>query len=165
MLDTVQLNDYMKKLQKKYPTFIYVGALPCDINPKVKIDTEFDYAYIYNTDPYIKPGQHWTALYIDNHPTNEHSMSVEFFDPIGRKPIKQIDDYIRREFKGYKYKINKVEQQGMYIKNKGRMEVNDLCGAYSCLFLERRIRGMSFAEATGYIPSDKAIIKEFEKIK
>ncbi len=165
MLDTIEISRYMKKIQKQHPSFIWLGALPCDIHPMFVIDESFDYAIVFNTDPYKKAGEHWTAVFVDNHPTKDHSYAVEFFDPLGEPPIKQIDDYIRKEFKGYKYKINTVEQQGMYLKNKGKMEVNELCGAYSCLFLERRIKGMSFIEATEYIPSEKTIISEFEKIK
>jgi len=131
-----------------------------NINPKFDINPNYNYAFIYNLDKYRKPGSHWVAIYVDNNPESNHSKSVEFYDSYGISPPKELDDYIRSQFQGYKYKINRVRHQGLRYKNK----LNTLCGNFACLFIARRVNGYSFAEATNYKPSNKRADKEFENI-
>lgn len=166
-LDNTEINRFMNEISDKYPNFIYCGALPSDINPKFTIDNNFDYGYIFNTDKATKPGQHWLAVFVDNHPPIDHSKSVEYFDPTGNKPIKPIEKYLKKQFgnRGYKFKVNSVQQQGLFIKDKKKLVFNNACGAYSVNFLENRLKGESFQEATNYKPSDKYIMNLFDEIK
>jgi Ulp1 family protease len=165
MLDTGEIDKFMKRLSKKYPSFIYVGALPADIHPKFTIDTDYDYGYIFNTDPIKKDGEHWVAVFVDNHPSKEHSKSVEYYDSMGMNPVGRIDRYIRKQFKGYKYKINDVIHQNYLIKKGRRKVINEMCGVYAIEFLRNRLKGKSFKEATNYKEPDDYIMDQFDVIQ
>lgn len=165
MLDTDEINGFMNKFSKKHPQFVYIGAIPSDIHPNFKIDTDFDYGIIFNTDPIKKDGEHWVAVYIDNHPTHDHSKSVEYYDSMGQPPIKRIDRYIRKKFEGYKYKINDVIHQKYLIKKGRKRVINEMCGVYAIEFLKNRVEGKSFKEATNYKEPDDYIVEQFSIIK
>ncbi len=117
MLDNIQIDAYMKHLSKIYPEFLWVGCLPSDIHPKYKVYSDYNYGMIFNLDKAKQDGSHWVACYVDNHPTEDHSKSVEYYDPTGMPPIKSIDKYLRKQFgnKGYKYKVNRIEHQDLYL--------------------------------------------------
>jgi hypothetical protein len=167
MLDNIQIDRYMKKVEKKHPHFIYIGTLPSNIHPRFRINNNFDYGIVFNIDPSNKPGSHWVSVFIDNHPKDDHTKSVEYYDSCGCPPPKRIDRYLKKQFgdKGYKYKINDVIHQNYLIKRGRRKMINNMCGVYAINFIERRLHGESFVEATDFLETDNQIIKKFDVVK
>ena len=52
----------------------FVGVFPRDILPQ-----PIDGAYVINTDPHYKPGQHWVAMYLNGG-------RGEYYDSLGLPP-------------------------------------------------------------------------------
>ena len=55
-----------------------IKSLLPDIKPQSRV------AFIINTDPQDKPGQHWNAIYIDARNGPESSNSLEWYDSFAR---------------------------------------------------------------------------------
>ena len=167
MLDNDEIDSYMKKLNKLHPNFIYVGSLPSDVHVMFTIDEKYDYGFIFNTDIAKKGGMHWVSAFVDNHPKNGHTKSVEYYGSTGCMPIKRIDNYLRHLFggKGYIYKINTVVHQNYLIQKGRKTMINKYCGFYAIEFIQNRLDNYSFIEATNYVPSDQTEIIKFEKMK
>ena len=139
-------NFQIDKVMKKYPR--YLGTIARDqiktiIIPKVKPQSQG--AFIMNTDPSHKEGQHWVALYFDARPSG--SLSVEYYnsfaDPIPQdilKDIKLLVDKLKATTY-LKFKENKVKQQNEKTSN---------CGFFAMRFIIDRFRNQSFSQATGY---------------
>ncbi len=104
-------------------------------------------AFIINTDPKEKPGDHWCAVYIDARTSPESSNSLEWFDSFARTiPSDILEDCklilkILKPETILKVKENRVVHQSDNTAN---------CGWFSCKFLIDRFRGKSFSDATGY---------------
>ncbi len=43
--------------------------------------------------------------------------------------------------------------------------INNMCGVYAINFIERRLHGESFVEATDFLETDNQIIKKFDVVK
>ena len=86
-LNTININEVLKRYEIVYPCFKFLGAVPCDHNFQYfKIDNlikngKTKFAIIYNTDDSKGPGQHWVAIYC-NIDTNE----IFYYDSTGNKP-------------------------------------------------------------------------------
>ena len=61
-------------------------------------------SYVFNTDPREKSGTHWVAVYIDKNGKGE------YFDSFGKKPQKDILNFMRKLCTEIKYN-NKCFQQ------------------------------------------------------
>lgn len=61
----------------------FLGVYAADLAPASLPDnaTHYPCAYVVNTDPSTKPGQHWVAFY-----SSAPSQTIEFFDSYGNKP-------------------------------------------------------------------------------
>jgi hypothetical protein len=98
-----------------------------------------------NTDPRGQPGSHWVCFFIDARPEGTHS--VEYYDPLADpippsflrdiKPIVRLlspDTYL-------KFRENKIADQHDDSSN---------CGPFCCRFLQARLKGETFAKASGW---------------
>ncbi len=143
-------DDQIDSMMSKYPE--YLGTISRDeiktLLPKIQPQSRI--AMILNTDKPNGEGIHWFAIFADARP--EGSQSIEYFDSYGRSPseselkdIKLISEMLRAQ--GYlKLKINKVVHQH---------DESSTCGWHAMRFLIDRLRGKTFAEATGYNPDAK----------
>ena len=131
------------KIMQMHPEF--VGCISRDeikhILPHVQAGKKI--CWIMYTDPAYKQGAHWFSVYID--PVG--SKSVEYFDSFGReipsdiqKDLKLVVD-IMKPSTFLKLKSNHVIHQANSTNN---------CGYMAAKFLLDRLRGKSFAEASGY---------------
>jgi len=112
-----------------------------------------DFAFVINTNPSdsngtgedgYRPG-HWTCCYIDN---RDDYPSCEFFDPLAEgMPPKAVVDIMRKLSKKmnpekmFKYKQNLIRRQNLRSNN---------CGQFCIKYIEDRMNGESFCEASGY---------------
>ena len=132
--NTMNINEIMQQYQDLYKDFKFLGAQPSDytkIKKLNKSDLKHNSRYlgiIFNTDPHTKPGQHWIAVFIDN-----HTKRLDYFDSLGHVPTKNIASFLKL-FKDYHFNINRKEHQ------KGGTN----CGVYSCFFIIQRLNGNTF---------------------
>lgn len=87
---------------------------------------------------------HWTAVFINN---EDDYPSIEFFDPL----VSEIDDRLYNTLR----KIAKRMNGELYFKYKPNMirrqKLNkSTCGYHAMKFIENRINGVPFSEASGY---------------
>jgi hypothetical protein len=138
----------------------YLGTIPSDgiqkyILPKVMKGQKV--AFVINTDPERKSGEHWTSIFID--PVGSHS--VEYFDSFAQpipphlmRDIKLIVDKIQPD-SYLKFKENKIVEQRANSSN---------CGEFAIRFLVDRLRGNPFKDVTGYSEALKGE-KDIDKFK
>jgi hypothetical protein len=139
-------NDQIDNIMKKFNTYLGTIAsdeIPTKIVPKVKPNSQG--SFIMNTDPSYKSGLHWVAVYFDARPNG--TKSIEYYDSYGDPPTKETLQglkLISEKLKSpvyLKLKINRVTNQRATSSN---------CGFFCIMFINDRMRGKSFKEATGY---------------
>ena len=160
-------NDQIDRIMSRFKDFKgcimhnEIKKLLPDIQPHSRV------AFVINTDPSNKEGQHWQAVYIDARDGPESSNSIEWFDSFARPIPKDTLEDLKLVIKCLKpvtilkLKENKVVQQSDKSSN---------CGYFCMRFLIDRFRNQSFASATGY--DDRIKInhinkdeKEIERLK
>lgn len=155
-LGTEDINFVMSQYAAALPFFKFLGAQPSDIYKLIPFDLKEyknDYRFVgvvFNHDKHTQSGSHWVALLVDN-----GNKTIEYFDSVGSKPPKLIDNFIKRTAKsmpGYKIMENKTVHQ---------LE-NSECGVYSIFFIIRRVLGDSFKSLTQTAIHDSKM-KEFRK--
>jgi hypothetical protein len=148
-------NDEIEKITKKRLKH-FVPVIPSDKTQDLlkyvkRKDKEF--AFVINTNPSESDGSgtdgyrsgHWTCVYIDN---RDDYPSCEFYDPLAEglppKPVITIMRKIAKKMnpeKMFKYKQNLIRRQS-YRTNR--------CGHHCIKFIEDRMNGIPFCEASGY---------------
>jgi len=148
-------NDEIEKITKKRLKR-FVPVIPSDKTDELmkyvsKGDKEF--AFVINTNPSDSDGSgndgyrsgHWTCVYFDN---RDDYPSAEFYDPLAEgKPPQAVVNIMRRIArkmngeKMFKYKQNMIRRQSRVTSN---------CGQHCIKFIEERMNGVPFCEASGY---------------
>ncbi len=151
--------DQIDQLMSRYPE--YLGTIPADgikdlILPKVRPGHKV--AFVINTDPSTKKGQHWTAVFIDPVASKSAEYYDSFADPAPPNVmlgIKQIIEKLKPDTY-LKYKENKIINQKADTNN---------CGGFAVKFLVDRLRGQPFQDVSGYSDAMKGEknLKKFEK--
>lgn len=153
-LNTDDINHVMKQYEKKYPDFIFIGAVPldCGINSNLQCQlTNFDVnkAYksgirnigiVYNTDTSSGAGKHWFSVYI----CLRQGGDITYYDSYAESAPNEIKVLMRRiqtDFKNgnninLKLDYNKVPKQRDFYN----------CGIYSMFYIIKRLEGKSTAQ-------------------
>lgn len=153
-LSETQINKAMKtKTNKGWMGTVASDEILTNILPKVRKNKPI--AFVMNTDPRTKPGNHWVSIYI-----SPKDASVEFYDSFGREPspkvklaLKKIMDKLNLKTM-YKFKINRVKQQ---------TDNSNTCGYHSMKFLLDRFKGKTFPQASGFDDRIQDKSKKYEK--
>jgi hypothetical protein len=87
---------------------------------------------------------HWTGIFVDN---RDDFPSIEFFDPLVSTPKKEL----LVELKKIAKKMN-PERMFLYKENRLQRQAKEAstCGWHASQFIDDRIQGIPFAEASGY---------------
>lgn len=150
-LYTEQINNIMSRHKKQG----YIGCIAsdkvADLAPLVKNHSKV--AFVMNLDKQHQEGSHWVAIYI----SVAKDKSIEYYDSFAEEPSKDFQKQIKKLIDVWrlpyylKFKVNHVIHQ----------DVNsDLCGYHAIRFLKKRMKGISFAQATGFEIQNK--VSEFE---
>ncbi len=124
---------------------IFLGVFPADKLPNI------DYrpcAFVANTDPSTKPGQHWVAFFFGEN-TNE------YFDSYGLSPFPVFEKYLQR--------------LGDYDYNRTTLQDFDtaVCGQYCIYFLHFRCQGYTMDEIVQFLNSkphkNDDLVRDFVK--
>ncbi|MDR3411271.1 MAG: Ulp1 family isopeptidase, partial [Formivibrio sp.] len=155
-LDTGMSDQEIDEVMAGHPEFL--GAIAADemhlLKPKVKALN----CWIMNTEARGQPGQHWVAFLVDTRPHGSHS--AEYYnslaDPITRvwmDDLKQLIKQVNPNDTYLRYKSNTIADQNNTSAN---------CGEFACHFLLSRLKGNSFAKASGW---DARSEKDIERWK
>ena len=119
-LELIQVANSHPKLKKYFKGVYAVDQIP-------KLVHSYPSAYIINTQPIRKPGDHWVAIWFDG------LYKATFFDSYGLPPQnKRIVRFLKRNTKWWNYS-RKVLQYPLSF----------LCGQYCLLFLVKKSQGIS----------------------
>jgi len=120
----------------------FVGVYAADRLPSCR---KISSCLVVNTDPHDKPGQHWTAIFID------HRGKGEYFDSYGYPPLKDFEDFLPQE-----YTYNKKRLQGT---------LTAVCGQYCIYYLMNRSKGYTLQNIVNRFSSNfsenDALVKRF----
>lgn len=152
--DDALYNDEIAKIIKKRVGKV-VPVIPSD---KVKYLKDYvkrgdkTFAAVINTNPSESDGTgqdgfqvgHWTSVFIDN---RDDFPSIEFFDALVSSPKKELVVELKKIAK----KMNS-ERMFLYKENRLQRQAKEAstCGWHAAQFIDDRLNGIPFSEATGY---------------
>ena len=121
-MNTEQIEKILKG--DAYAKQIFKGVYPRDKIPTV---VKYPSAYVFNSDPSSKPGEHWIALYFDK------KRRGEYFDSYGVGPqMHNLNNFMEKN--SSIWTCNTALIQGPF---------SITCGHYCVYYLMCRCRGMS----------------------
>ncbi len=104
---------------------VFQGVYPRDKLPRSS--KTYPSAYVCNTEPHTEKGEHWIAIYFDEHGHGE------YFDSYGLPPIhKTFIHFLNKHCISWIY--NDKQLQGL---------TSHVCGQYCIFYLWHRCRGTS----------------------
>lgn len=182
-LSTTEINECMERYMSVYPEFLFVGAVPIDIEDLAQFGVKsLDYdklakkgktkiGIIYNLDEHYKSGSHWVSFFIDT-----KNRKIYYSDSAGKPPdqrvkrlVKKLSEKWYQKDSGKKVELpldsymnesgqNIIEQKyGIKFNNTQHQFGGSECGVYSMNFLIRLLRGDSFDVIHIYRITDKEI--------
>ena len=115
-----------------------IATLAPMINQKTR-----EFGFVINTDDHTKPGHHWRSIFIDR-----SNAEIDYYDSLVSEPsvqtlkgikilVEKMDDPVY-----FKLKINRIKSQS---------DKTSTCGAFALRFLEQRMNGRPFKEASGFV--------------
>jgi hypothetical protein len=173
-LSTTEINDCMERYMRIYPEFLFVGAVPIDIEDldqfgvkTLNYDTLlkkgfYSIGIIFNLDEHYKSGSHWVAFYVDF-----KNNRIYYSDSAGKPPeqrvkrlVKKLAEKMYERDKPGKKIIQLPVDSYMNESGPNAMEkIYDIrfnklqhqfggseCGVYSMNFIIRLLRGDLFDE-------------------
>jgi len=180
-LSTTEINDCMERFMATYPNFLFIGAVPMDIEDLDEFGVKtLNYdklvnigktivAIIFNLDEHYKPGSHWVAFYIDF-----KKKQIYYSDSAGKPPEKRIKRLVKKIAEKFyfddtgkkmslpvesymnKNNLNAIEQQYNIRFNTVQHQFGGSeCGVYSINFITRLLRGDTFDEIHNKRLADK----------
>lgn len=158
--DGLYTDEIEKILQEKTHRIIPVIASDQvkSLVPLVDKNTK-DFAFVMNLDNSKQPGSHWVAVYI-----SRPDVSVEYYDSLVHQPTREFMRDIKllvekmEDNVYYKFKVNMIKDQSDDSSN---------CGYFAINFLDKRLNGGKFKEASFWEEVDASGQgeKEIEKYK
>ena len=148
-LNTTNINKVMKQYERKYPEFLFMGAVPVDIqdldktfkDPPFKsmiTDNIYKIGVVYNLDEHYKSGSHWVALF-----SNLKTGKTYYIDSYGIIPEKRIINFMQKCARFYQKNEmnnnNNVKPTLWYNKLRHQYGGSE-CGVYSINFILKLIR-------------------------
>ena len=134
-MDSLEIARILK--QDRFTKHYFRGVFACDKLPRRHVPRPS--AFVVNTDPSDKPGQHWVAIYISQNGEGE------YFDSYGQKPsLPQVKSFLKKNASSTDYSHRSLQGP-----------LSAVCGQYTIFFLLHRCRGLSMTKITRLFSSDK----------
>ena len=134
-MDSLEIVRILK--QDRFTKHYFRGVFACDQLPTRYVPRPS--AFVVNTDPSNKPGQHWVAIYITQNGEGE------YFDSYGQRPtLPPIKSFLKKNATSTTY--NHRPLQG---------PLSAVCGQYTIFFLLQWYRGLSMSKIIRLFSSDK----------
>jgi hypothetical protein len=180
-LSTTEINEGMERYINVYPEFLFVGAVPIDIEDldqfgvknlnydKLAKKGKTKIGIVYNLDEHYKSGSHWVSFFIDT-----ANRKIYYSDSAGKPPEQRVKRLVKKLSESWYEKDtgkkvilplnsymnesgqNIVEQKYDIKYNKTQHQFGGSeCGVYSMNFLIRCLRGDDFDDIHGNRVTDK----------
>jgi hypothetical protein len=180
-LSTTEINECMERYMDVYPDFLFVGAVPIDIEDLKQFGVKnLDYdkiakkgktkiGIIYNLDEHYKSGSHWVSFYIDTLNKN-----IYYSDSAAKPPDVRVKRLVKKiAEKWYKKDTGKQlslpldsymnEKEQNLVEKKYNIQFNKTqhqfggseCGVYSINNIVRLLKGDNFNDIHGGRVTDK----------
>lgn len=122
----------------KHTKSVVTGVYSADKLPKAI--KNLPTAFVANTDPSHKPGQHWIAVYISE------DGNGEYFDSYGQPPhgYPEFVSFLRKNCTTWIYNSKRLQDY-----------FSTVCGQYCLFYLLHRCRGWSLDTITGLFSNDR----------
>lgn len=194
-LSTNEIDFVMQQYEQIYSNFKYLGCFPSDyyeLNPSqfIKdINSLHDKKYaaiVFNLDESHQKGSHWIAVFFEfihssssnnkfqpkNDLTTPHKLMVEFFDPTGDNPNKNLKAFLKnlQNFVGCKqnYPTSSLPSGkarsclepttvNITISKTKHQRGNNECGMYSLYYILQRLSGKTFNDINKTRISDSSM--------
>lgn len=169
-LTTIDIENVMKQYEKKYPDFIFIGAVPidfdkkksdgncivnelCNINIKNLLkQNKTKLGVIFNLDTHDEPGSHWVSSF-----ANFNTGNISYFDSYGLDPPNEINTFMER----LKSQCNDLGIRSRIQYNNVRHQYkNSECGVYCLNFILQLLKGRSFNSIKNDRLDDETIFKK-----
>jgi hypothetical protein len=147
-----EIQELLKERTKRIIPVIASNEIP-SLYPLVD-ETTKHFAFVMNMDPSTKAGSHWIAVHI-----SRPEASIEYYDSLVNQPSKRFLKDIKpliermRDNVYYKLKVNMVKDQSDSSAN---------CGYFAINFIDKRLNGKRWDEASFFNEIDKSKQKEKE---
>ena len=155
-LSTTDINNVLRQYQDANDDFIFIGAVPIDLDFKDKFDRCIvneicnmniksllkkgikRIGIVFNLDKHYEPGSHWVALFI-NLELNE----IYYFDSFGFNPPKEV-----------RVLMNRLKKLGLNFNKNITLKYNNIrhqfknseCGVYSINFIVELLNGKKYED-------------------
>lgn len=162
-LSNYDINNILTPYKNIFKNYIHLGTFPSDIYHifdlqnflKESFANFSKFSIVLNLDESSKPGSHWVAIYIDSQ-TN----TIEYFDSLARKPIKNIKNILKIIKKSFETHYNKHFK--IYYNNIKHQGFDSECGVYVVYYIIARIFNYSIQDINNNI-KDSQSIAEFRR--
>lgn len=157
-LKTNDIDYVMKKYQKIYNDFYYLGTMSSDFDvqsviQKIIKSSKKRIAMIMNTDPSYKPGQHWIAIFFEK---NKKELKIDYYDSFGINMVKQLKPFIQELQKHFEIDLTINQKRQQYSKTE--------CGVYSIYFILSKLENKTMKQIVKHNISENQILKIRKKI-
>jgi len=184
-LSTTEINDCMERYMKVYPHFLFVGAVPIDIEDLDQFGVKtlnydklikrglYTVGIIFNLDEHYKSGSHWVSFFVDF-----KTKRIYYSDSAGKPPEQRVKRLVKKIAESF-YEKDHPNKKVMhlpidsYMNESGPNAIEKLydirfntmqhqyggseCGVYSMNFLIRLLRGDTFDDIHKARIEDKKI--------
>lgn len=148
---------------------VYKGEEPLVLGPGLGkiLRPNRTFGCIVNTDTSLGPGKHWVAIFIDCRGDRNAPWTVEFFNSVGRPPLKPLIKWMERtRYNLARFRLDNNMTSGSFdncvlsipVTNKDHQESQTECGMYSLFYIRRRLEGVPYQLFDEEIISDNAMI-------
>ncbi len=182
-LSTTEINECMERFMKIYPNYLFVGAVPIDIEDldqfgvgslnydKLQKKNFTNIGIIYNLDEHYKSGSHWVSFFMDL-----KNKRIYYSDSAGKPPEQRVKKLVKKlaekfyfQDTGKKISLpidsymneqgpNILEQKYDIKFNKTQHQYGGSeCGVYSINLQARLLRGDQFEDINNSRIPDKVM--------
>lgn len=166
-LYTSDIDNALKRLEVKYPNFLFMGAVPIDFDRVIRSYSNINICklnrsgkskvgFVFNLDKSTQDGSHWVCAFLDI--ANRY---IGFIDSYGMCPPEpQIQKFISRLQQQAKQCIG--IDLTVKCSTTEHQQLNTECGMYCVYFITQLVKGRSWDNVTRTITRDK-VVAEFRK--
>jgi hypothetical protein len=175
-LSNFDIEKVMFQYEDKYKDFKFIGVFPIDFAAKpklyfgscvaqemcnIKVDDLVksgitQIAAVFNLDKHDQPGSHWVAVYSNLDPKKKN-YGIYYYDSNGMEPPSEIVKF-QESIAANMRQLHKGEF--VIDHNRRRHQFgNSECGMFSMYFIERCLKGRSFASIVNSKDYDKKVHK------
>lgn len=140
-MNSLEIRSFLER--DLYAKNIFQDVLPSDRLP-ARFDSTSPSAFVINTDPASRPGEHWVAVYFNGHGVGE------YFDPFGFPPYKRnIVQFLRRNCRAYRINSRVLQYS-----------LSRACGLFCIYYVLQKSRGKSLQRLLSVFNTQRLLLND-----